>query len=546
MRIILPSLIALLLPPWASAQSGAPDDRGFDQASARAEQRLQASIDELDRLRDQIAADQIPLSRELSALEAELLQATAEYQRTVRLLDKRTLDLTTLQGRIKERQETAEYLTNLFIDYLRDFETSLHIAELQRYRDPLQAAKLAPENSNLSREQVFQEQASALTLSLDRIEEALGGTRFAGTAVDGKSRFVVPGTFVVLGPAALFLAEDGSAVGTAEERLGSLEPTSVAFSELEDANVAARVAEHGSGFFPLDPTLGNAHKIAATKETLWEHVQKGGPVMIPIFTLAAAALLVALFKWASLARLPKPRRSAIQALFKAVERHDEEEARRRARAIKGPVGRMLESGIEHIREPRDLIEEVMYENVLASKLKLQSLLPFIAICAASAPLLGLLGTVTGIIDTFKLITIFGSGDVKTLSGGISEALITTKFGLIVAIPSLLLHALLSRKARGVIDQMEKAAVGLVNQISKAPYAETRPIEEHGVMTPAPKQAVAGAPEREPIEATVSRLEHYFKTSGREEIEAMIERLSSTAGQAGKSSTSGREPVGVGG
>jgi hypothetical protein len=74
--------------------------------------------------------------------------------------------------------------------------------------------------------------------------------------------------------------------------------------------------------------------------------------------------------------------------------------------------------------------------------------------------------VTGIINTFKLITVFGSGDVKSLSGGISEALITTKFGLIVAIPSLLLHAFLSRKAKGITDQMEKAAVAFVNQVMR--------------------------------------------------------------------------------
>jgi hypothetical protein len=100
------------------------------------------------------------------------------------------------------------------------------------------------------------------------------------------------------------------------------------------------------------------------------------------------------------------------------------------------------------------------------------MLPFVAICAASAPLLGLLGTVTGIISTFKLITVFGSGDVKTLSSGISQALITTEFGLIVAIPSLLLHAFLSRKARGVVNQMETAAVAFANQISRTPYENT--------------------------------------------------------------------------
>ena len=86
-------------------------------------------------------------------------------------------------------------------------------------------------------------------------------------------------------------------------------------------------------------------------------------------------------------------------------------------------------------------------------------------CASSAPLLGLLGTVTGIINTFKQITIFGSGDVKQLSGGISEALITTKFGLIVAIPSLLLHAYLSRKARAVTSEMEAQAVQFANEVA---------------------------------------------------------------------------------
>ena len=111
----------------------------------------------------------------------------------------------------------------------------------------------------------------------------------------------------------------------------------------------------------------------------------------------------------------------------------------------------------------------MYEKVLSTRLKIQSMLPFVAMSATCAPLLGLLGTVTGIIRTFKLITVFGSGDAKTLSSGISEALITTEFGLIVAIPSLLLHAFLSRKARGVIDQMEKATVAFINQICKTPY-----------------------------------------------------------------------------
>jgi biopolymer transport protein ExbB len=136
---------------------------------------------------------------------------------------------------------------------------------------------------------------------------------------------------------------------------------------------------------------------------------------------------------------------------------------------------MLQAGVRHIHEPKDLVEEVMYERMLDTKLRLQAYLPFVALASAAAPLMGLLGTVTGMINTFKLITVFGSGDAKTLSSGISEALVTTEFGLIVAIPSLLLYAFLSRKARRLVDGMEKTAVSLLNRISTTPAPE--PVRE---------------------------------------------------------------------
>jgi biopolymer transport protein ExbB len=241
----------------------------------------------------------------------------------------------------------------------------------------------------------------------------------------------------------------------------------IPFADPLDAEAATAAVSTGEGAFPFDPTLGNAHKIEATEETLREHVEKGGPVMIPIFAMAGLALLVALFKWFGLAFKRKPSRKKIAALLGAVAENDPEAARAAVARIKGPVGKMLSAGVEHLNEPRELIEEVMYEQMLTAKLKLQRMLPFIAVCAASAPLLGLLGTVTGIINTFKLITVFGSGDVKTLSGGISEALITTEFGLIVAIPSLLLHAFLSRKARAIVGHMETSAASFLNEVGRA-------------------------------------------------------------------------------
>lgn len=476
----------------------------FDRAAAEIHEKLQASVKELEELRAQIAADMLEPSRELNALQRELSQVRAEYQEATKAYEARAVNLLNLEGDIKARREEALYLSeSLFGQYVRTFESRLLVAERARYEEPLEAAKLAPENSNLSEKEVYQAQLDLLTASLDRLEDALGGTRFEGKAV-GEDGLVDQGTFVVVGPAGYFLDENGVDVGTAEQRINTWEAQSVAFATPEDALLATALINDSQGFVPFDPTLGNAHKIEATQETFLEHVKKGGTVMIPIFAMAGLAFLIALYKFVAFLFIGRPSRKKVRALFAAVAEGDSEGARVQASRINGPVGQMLAVGVAHLREPRELIEEVMYETVLTTRLKLQRMLPFIAICAASAPLMGLLGTVTGIINTFKMITLFGSGDVKALSGGISEALITTKFGLIVAIPSLLLHAFLSRKARNVTSEMETNALAFVNEVSKArtelvPMASPR----NSAQASAPQEAVA--PDAELVRAQVNEI-----------------------------------------
>lgn len=484
-------ILSLILAPLARAQEVAP--ASFDKASADAQARLEASLVELSRLRETLAAEKLPLARRLSDLESQLSSARAQYQQTTRLLDNRTLDLSNLRTELKARQDEADYLSTLLGEYARNFESRLHIGELQRYRAQLDAVRLASENTALAPRELFDVQLDLLDASLERLREGLGGSRFEGTALDPNG-LVQRGTFLLLGPVAVFKSAESDLVGTVEQRLGSLEPSVVVFADPLAAAAASATIASGSGELPLDPTLGNAHKIEATQETIWEHIVRGGPVMLPIFVLAGAALLVALYKWASLAFVRNPSGQRVTALLAAVARHDREAALREAQAMRGPTGAMLLAGVQHLDEPRELIGEVMYETVLATRLKLQGFLPFIAICASSAPLLGLLGTVTGIMNTFTLMTVFGTGDVKTLSSGISEALITTEYGLIVAIPSLLIHAFLSRKAKSVIDQMEKSAIALTTQVGKTPLTR----EPEVVRTIAP----AGAHAHEPVDVVL--------------------------------------------
>jgi len=471
-NLSLQFLLAVGLVTNAMAQVEQSSNPEFSAAAQEISKRLDDSVKDLDGLRSKITSERVPLIAERGKLQAELAKLRALYQEKSRQVDAKSLDLSRLRESIKAKKKQSSYLSNLFVQYLREFESGLHIIEEARYGEVIEKAKLASENDRLSDGEVFAAQTSLLSASLDRLHDAAGGVIFEGSAVDDKG-IVRTGEFALVGPTAIFRSIDGKHVGTAEQRLNSAQPATVSFPQSADSEAASSLIMAKSGQLPFDPTLGDAQKIASTEETLLEHVKKGGPVMIPIFAMAGLASLIALFKWATMVFVRHPSKRRIGSLLELVGRRDYVEANAQAARLSGPVGAMLAAGVEHIEEPRDLIEEVMFEKVLVTRLRLQKLLPFIAICAASAPLLGLLGTVTGIINTFKMITVFGSGDVKSLSGGISEALITTKFGLIVAIPSLLIHAFLSRKVRGILGHMETAAVSFVNQVRRTPDEQSK-------------------------------------------------------------------------
>jgi biopolymer transport protein ExbB len=120
-----------------------------------------------------------------------------------------------------------------------------------------------------------------------------------------------------------------------------------------------------------------------------------------------------------------------------------------------------------------VIEDAVQEALLHHTPAFQARLAFIGLCAAVAPLLGLLGTVTGMITTFKMVTLFGTSDPKVMAGGISEALITTEGGLYVAIPSLLLRGVLGSFAEASLGKLESGAISVVLGILKLRREGTR-------------------------------------------------------------------------
>ncbi len=435
----------------------------FQKAADSAKSDLDKSLKELSALRELIAKERIPMAKELGELEAEALASRHDAERIRRLRDNREFDLRSMENRIKRLKDNNSYLFSLLGDFIRRFETHIHIGELQIYKDQIDKTKLIMEDSGVEGSVRFETQLKLLDVAFDRLENKIGGDVFRGSAVVPGGLYE-EGQFATIGPLVFFTSSHSDQAGIAQMELGSLNAV-VHEVDLKFRSGIRSMTDTLSGKVPVDTTLGDALKIAAAQDTVQEHIKKGGVVMIPILGLASFAFIIAVFKWFEIGAVKRARVRDLEAILRHLRHGDKDDALAYAKSVKGPVGDMLATAVEHCDEDKELIEEVLYEKIVILQPKLERMLPLIAVTAATAPLLGLLGTVTGMIKTFKLITVFGTGDAKSLSSGISEALITTEFGLIVAIPALIIHAILNRKAKGVVSSMEQTAVGFINGVT---------------------------------------------------------------------------------
>jgi biopolymer transport protein ExbB len=132
-----------------------------------------------------------------------------------------------------------------------------------------------------------------------------------------------------------------------------------------------------------------------------------------------------------------------------------------------PLGRVLKIHEDNPTMEAETLELKLAEGILKETPSLESGLTLLKIIAAVAPLMGLLGTVTGMIITFQAITIFGAGDPKAMAGGISGALITTVLGLLVAIPTVLLHTIVNGRAQRIIHTLDEQTTGLIAERTEA-------------------------------------------------------------------------------
>lgn len=198
--------------------------------------------------------------------------------------------------------------------------------------------------------------------------------------------------------------------------------------------------------FGLDPTGGSILKLLVQAPSLKERVEQGGLVGYIILVVGAIGLLLALERLITLTLI----KAKVKQQLKSDRFKDS-----------NPLGRVMLVRDKYPRADTEALELHLTEAILGEIPKLSRNLTIIKIISVVAPLMGLLGTVTGMINTFQAITLFGTGDPKLMAGGISTALVTTVLGLVVAIPMTLLYAMLNTRSKDVVFILQEQASGVI-------------------------------------------------------------------------------------
>jgi biopolymer transport protein ExbB len=205
-------------------------------------------------------------------------------------------------------------------------------------------------------------------------------------------------------------------------------------------------ATSGPVTFGIDGTRGGILALLVESPTITDRINQGGIVGYCIIGLGIFGLLIAFVRWIGLSSAARKVNAQLKSDTASTD---------------NPLGRVLAAYEANTNADTETIELKLSEAALKEMPGLTKGLLFIKVISVVAPLMGLLGTVTGMIKTFQVITLFGAGDPKMMAGGISQALMTTVLGLVVAIPMVLIHTLVSGQSRKIINILQSQSAGIV-------------------------------------------------------------------------------------
>ncbi|TDI58877.1 MAG: energy transducer TonB [Alphaproteobacteria bacterium] len=205
-------------------------------------------------------------------------------------------------------------------------------------------------------------------------------------------------------------------------------------------------ATSGYVAFGVDPSRGQILSMFIRVPTMWERFNYGSYIGYAIAVLGILGLILVIIRFVVLFGIG----SKVNAQMKDPKPNED-----------NPLGRIMAVYEQNKDTDVETLELKLDEAILKDSPAIEKTLPIIKVISVVAPLMGLLGTVTGMIQTFQAITLYGAGDPQIMAGGISQALVTTVLGLLVAIPLTLLYTLVSSRAKGIIHVLEEQSAGII-------------------------------------------------------------------------------------
>ncbi|HSQ42750.1 MAG TPA: DUF3450 family protein [Fibrobacteraceae bacterium] len=229
--------------------------------------------------------------------------------------------------------------------------------------------------------------------------------------------------------------------------------------------------DSGMILLPVDVLLSTSlsGQMAQAKELSWiDSLRKwfhdGGLIMYPISAVGLLALLMVVERLLTLAWKGRYSRKRLRCVFRLAQEAKVSEARAEAEKLSGSMGRVVQAIFRQAENGRGAAEKAVEDVFAHELLSLERRLGTIGVFGTTAPLLGLLGTVMGMIELFGVITLYGTNDPKLLAGGIAIALVATEAGLLVAIPTQLLHSWISSSIDNLVGRLETTALKLMNTL----------------------------------------------------------------------------------
>lgn len=371
---------------------------------------------------------------ELTALERETVRLTTEFDKNEKLLSKVEEELNIAMGTLGEMFGVVRQVAGDFKGQLENSVVSAQIKGRKAFAADLAESKSLPNIPKL--EKLWYELQREMT-------ETGKTTRFKTTVVKtdgskheqqvtrvGAFNLVSEGVYLNYQPAT------GQIVELARQ------PSSRFTGMIDDVEEAKK----GYEAFAIDPSRGSLLSMLVNAPSFWERLQQGGLVGYVIIALLFLGIALVGERMKTL----KTEGDKIRAQMNS-----------KTASSDNALGQIMLAYENNKTADLETLELKMDEAILKSTPPLEKGIGTIKLLAAVAPLLGLLGTVTGMIATFQSITLFGTGDPKLMAGGISQALITTVLGLVCAIPLLLLHNFVANKSKALVQILEEESAGMI-------------------------------------------------------------------------------------